>query len=145
MRAANYSIRETDPFAPQPSFGPIRPTAAPIVGRLQAIWKTLRETVMKTFPMPPGLPKHKGPYLKSVDEIYKSDAYHSLSIEGYNVTQDLVDRVRGGNCSPSATSLSPMRAPGRAVITRTSQHSAITHPPAMAWPFRYATVGPGCR
>src|ERR1019366_5696208 len=95
-----YTIRETDPFAPQQSFGAIRPTTAPIVGRLQAIWKTMRKPVIATFPKSPGLPKYKGQYMKFVDEIYKSDAYHSLSIEGYIVTPELIEKVRAGNWNP---------------------------------------------
>ena len=35
-----------------------------------------------------------------VDDIYRNDAYHSLSIEGYRVTPDLIDRVRAGNWDP---------------------------------------------
>ena len=46
----------------------------------------MRETIIAIFPKSPGLPKSKNQYLKFVDEIYKSDAYHSLSIEGYSVT-----------------------------------------------------------
>jgi len=46
------------------------------------------------------LPKRTDQYLKRVDEIYKSDACHSLSIEGYNVTPELIDRVRKGNWDP---------------------------------------------
>src|SRR5206468_4329300 len=39
-------------------------------------------------------------YLKFVDEIHKSDAYGSLSIEGYSVTPELIDRVRSGRWKP---------------------------------------------
>jgi hypothetical protein len=35
-------------------------------------------------------------YLKFFDDIYESDAYHSLSIEGFSVTPELIDRVRRG-------------------------------------------------
>jgi hypothetical protein len=35
-----------------------------------------------------------------VDEIYQSDAYHSLSIEGYQVSTALVERVRSGSWDP---------------------------------------------
>ena len=39
-------------------------------------------------------------YLSSVDERYRSDAYHSLSIEGYRVTPELIERVRTGDWDP---------------------------------------------
>jgi Fic family protein len=46
------------------------------------------------------LPTDQQRYLRFVEDIYKSDAYHSLSIEGYSVTPDLIDRVRTGNWNP---------------------------------------------
>ena len=49
------------------------------------------------LPAYPGDPKA---YLRLVDEIYGSDAYHSLSIEGYRVTPQLIERMRAGNWDP---------------------------------------------
>lgn len=40
--------------------------------------------------------------LKQVDDIYVTDAYHSLSIEGYQVTTELIERVRSGNWNPDS-------------------------------------------
>jgi Fic family protein len=37
-----------------------------------------------------------------VDEMYQSDAYHSLSIEGSSVTPEVIEKVRKGNWSPEA-------------------------------------------
>jgi hypothetical protein len=37
-----------------------------------------------------------------LDEAYVTDAYHSLSIEGYRVTTDLIQRVRSGSWNPDA-------------------------------------------
>jgi hypothetical protein len=39
-------------------------------------------------------------YLKEVDAIYVTDAYHSLSIEGYRVNTELIERVRAGTWNP---------------------------------------------
>jgi fido (protein-threonine AMPylation protein) len=64
------------------------------------MWQAARDTVIKNFPKAPGLPKDKDAYLRNVDEIYKSDAYHSLSIEGYSVTPELIERVRQGGWNP---------------------------------------------
>lgn len=100
MKAAEYQVREADPFTPQQTFGAIRPTQAPIVARIEALWETMRAPVLKAFPKAPGLPKNKRKYLDFVDGIYKSDAYHSLSIEGYSVTPELIERVRTGNWNP---------------------------------------------
>jgi len=101
LKAAGYAVREADPFAPaQPVIGPSRARAAPIIGRLQAMWQTLRQPVIDIFPPPPGLPKNKKSYMKRVEEIYRADAYHSLSIEGYRVTPELIDKVAAGAWNP---------------------------------------------
>ena len=102
MKAAGYDVREGDPFVPQQKFGVLSHAAAPIVGRLQAMWETCRQPVIAAFPDAPGLPRDRNAYLRAVDGIYRSDAYHSLSIEGYRVTADLVERVRLGNWSPES-------------------------------------------
>lgn len=100
MKSADYAVRETNPFKENRHFAAIAPTAAPIVARLQALWASHRETVLEVFPPAPGLPSNPAAYLKDVDEVYKSDAYHSLSIEGYRVSPELIERVRAGDWSP---------------------------------------------
>jgi hypothetical protein len=100
MKSARYDVRERNPFeAGQTIAAPRRP-AAPIAGRVQMMWESMRGTVMATFPKEPGLPKDREAYLHHVDELYKSDAYHSLSIEGYSVTPELIERVRRGGWDP---------------------------------------------
>ena len=39
-------------------------------------------------------------YLKQVEKVYVTDAYHSLSIEGYHVNPELIDRMRSGDWNP---------------------------------------------
>ena len=100
MKAAGYDVRESDPFAAAQTFGALPPAETPIVGRIQAMWKSMRDVIAETFPAAPGLPRDKRRYLGFVDDIYKSDAYHSLSIEGYSVTTELIARVRQGEWDP---------------------------------------------
>ncbi|MCU1297155.1 MAG: filamentation induced by cAMP protein Fic [Acidobacteriaceae bacterium] len=100
MKRASYDVRESDPFAPEQTFGALAPAVSPIVGRIQAMWETMRGVVIDSFPKAPGLPKDRKEYLGFVDDIYKSDAYHSLSMEGYSVTPALVDRVQRGDWNP---------------------------------------------
>ncbi len=97
MKAAGYDVRETNPFMPEQVFGIIDTTEPAIVGRIKAMWGSLREPVIEAFPAAPGLPTDKEAYLRFVDEIYGSDAYHSLSIEGYRVTPELIQRVQTGD------------------------------------------------
>jgi len=100
MKSAGYAVRESDPFADARNVGAPAAPVAPIVARLQTLWASMRRPVLDLFPPPPGLPRNKRAYLKSVDEIYQTDAYHSLSIEGYRVAPDLIDRVASGAWDP---------------------------------------------
>jgi fido (protein-threonine AMPylation protein) len=102
MKRSGYDVREIDPFEATQSVGKPRAGSTPIAGRLEMMWEATRETVIKDFPKTPGLPKEKDrkAYLRNVDEIYQSDAYHSLSIEGYSVSAALIERVRQGGWNP---------------------------------------------
>lgn len=73
---------------------------SPVAGRIEAMWAEAREIVIKHFPAPLGLPQDKELYLKSIDNIYPLDAYHSLSIEGYQVTQALINKVKNESWDP---------------------------------------------
>jgi hypothetical protein len=100
MRAAGYDARESDPFMPGQTFGALPSAVSLIVGRIQAMWESMRGVVVDNFPKAPGLPENRDDYLAFVDDIYESDAYHSLSIEGYSVTPALIERVQRGDWDP---------------------------------------------
>ena len=100
MKSAGYDIRESDPFAQELSLTlPLR-EPSPYVNRTRIMWNAMREQVMEIFPAAPGLPDDTGAYMKRVEELYVADAYHSLSIEGYRVSADLIERVRLGTWNP---------------------------------------------
>jgi fido (protein-threonine AMPylation protein) len=100
MAAAGYTVRETDPFMDRPALALPSGQMSPYVNRIRLLWQKMREPVMARFPKTPGLPRNARAYMKAVDEAYVTDAYHSLSIEGYRVTPDLIDRVRSGAWNP---------------------------------------------
>jgi hypothetical protein len=100
MKAADYTIRENDSFeSPSPVLFAKR-EPSPYVGRINLMWQNMREVVLAEFPEAPGIPEEKESYVKKIEELYTSDAYHSLSIEGYRVSLELIDRVRVGNWNP---------------------------------------------
>jgi hypothetical protein len=68
--------------------------------RLLSMWAGWREDVLANFPAAPGLSKSAETYLAKVDERYVADAYNSLSIEGYQVTDELIERVAKQNWNP---------------------------------------------
>ena len=100
MKSAGYDVRENDPFENKLQFSITNRTVSPYANRIKVMWQQMRDPVLKHFPLPQGIPKDKAEYIKLVEENYKSDAYHSLSIEGYKVTTELIERVRGGNWNP---------------------------------------------
>lgn len=60
----------------------------------------MRQAVIEVFPRPGPAPKDVAAILQDVAERYVADAYHSLSIEGYRVTPELIEKVRNGNWLP---------------------------------------------
>lgn len=100
MKGAGYDVRESSPFEARHIFARLGRPAAPIVGRIELLWESMRGKVLAAFPKAPGLPAGREAYLRFVNEIYRTDAYHSLSIEGYSVTPALVERVRQGGWDP---------------------------------------------
>jgi len=100
MRAAGYDVRENDPFESQPSLTFSTRERSPYVNRIRLMWREMREAVIESFPPAPGLTKDKSRYLKHMEDVYVTDAYHSLSIEGYHVSPELIEHVRSGNWNP---------------------------------------------
>ena len=101
MRNAGYDVREINPFITPLSgtFSLSRPSS-PYIPRLQGMWADMRADVDKLFPSPPGIALNSGVYLTRLDEKYVQDAYHSLSIEGYQVTPELIEKIRLGLWDP---------------------------------------------
>lgn len=100
MRTAGYTVTETDPFSDLPPVAIGQRETSPAVNRLRMSWAEMREAVLERFPRPPGLPADIAAYLHQVEDGYATDAYNSLSIEGYRVSAELIERVRSGNWNP---------------------------------------------
>lgn len=100
MEAAGYAVRESDPFGARPGLDLPRREPSPYAARLRLMWQSMREPVIDAFPRTPGKPNDIAAYLQRVEDAYVTDAYHSLSIEGYRVSPALIERVRGGNWNP---------------------------------------------
>jgi fido (protein-threonine AMPylation protein) len=100
IQTADYDIREKDPF--ENTINLILPAheQSPYVNRIRLMWQQMREPIIKQFPASQGRPSDIAGYLKAADDIYVTDAYHSLSIEGYRVSPELIERVRSGEWNP---------------------------------------------
>jgi len=96
MMKAGYDMREDDPFVDKLDMQFSSRERSPFVNRIKLMWQQMREVVIHDFPLAPDVPTNHRSYLKSIDEIYLTDAYHSLSIEKYKVTPELIERVSSG-------------------------------------------------
>jgi hypothetical protein len=100
MSAAGYVMRENDPFVDRPPLVLGHREISPSANRIRLLWQAMRQQVIEHFPAAPGLPRGVQKYMRQVDDVYVTDAYHSLSIEGYCVTPELIERVRSGRWNP---------------------------------------------
>lgn len=99
LKMAGLLVNPNNPFQQQ---APLLHTKvkSPYAGRIQSMWAEARETVIQYFPKPPGLPVDTQDYLHHIDGIYQYDAYNSLSIEGYQVTYELIEKVKNNQWDP---------------------------------------------
>lgn len=100
MKSAGVYVQAKNPFElEQPSLTPSR-ERSPYVLRLRSMWSSWRQAVIDNFPVAPGLAQDIEAYVHQVEERYRSDAYNSLSIEGYLVTEELIERVAKNGWDP---------------------------------------------
>lgn len=100
MKAADHDVREVDPFETKLPFSFSSRENSPYVNRIRLMWEKMREPVIESFTAISPEKLNVDSYLKHVEDIYATDAYHSLSIEGYQVSRELIEKVREGNWRP---------------------------------------------
>ena len=101
MKTASHDVRELNPFEHSivvPNAGRI---LSPHVHRIRLKWASMRTDVIEVFPKAQPIANDIEAYLKKIDELYVTDAYHSLSIEGYRVSPELIEKVRSGSWNPA--------------------------------------------
>ncbi|MEF2229598.1 MAG: Fic family protein [Pseudodesulfovibrio sp.] len=100
MKDAGHSVHEDNPFEDKALARTWTKPESPVIGRMNTLWDKARTVVLEECPdAPPGV-QNIDEYLASVEEAYTHDAYHSLSIEGYMVSEELIERVASGNWNP---------------------------------------------
>ncbi len=101
MEAAGHDVRVINPFA-----APLRELAgdrmeSPYAQRIRLMWTEMRMVVLEEFAaVAQAAPRNTDSLMHDVQARYVADAYHSLSIEGYQVTEDLIEKVRNGDWMP---------------------------------------------
>jgi len=96
FRSVGHVVQAVSPFefAQEPLAG--LSTQSPYVARMRLMWVNMRASAIAAFPEPSNLSVDVDQVLKQIETAYVKDAYHSLSIEGYRVTEGLIERVRRG-------------------------------------------------
>lgn len=95
------SVRPKNPFKGRHSILERKRVFSPAAGRIEILWKKYKNQIQLR---PPGihLPAKENleDMIKKIDSIYTHDAYNSLSIEGYAVTEKLIKKIAEGGFSP---------------------------------------------
>ncbi|MEB0233469.1 cell filamentation protein Fic, partial [Undibacterium sp. 10I3] len=74
-------VTEANPFEIPPRIVPGDRTESPYVSRLRLMWASMRDDVESAFPRDePGRPDDVAAFMQAVEDVYVTDAYHSLSI-----------------------------------------------------------------
>ena len=97
-------VKVIDPFVTSPVILGVKTKEAASAGRVRIMWQQMRQSVIDGFgKCDPEFDFFSRPLdetLDMINELYSHDAYNSLSIEGYKVTPELIERVSKGNWSP---------------------------------------------
>lgn len=101
MKSVGHDVREEDPFSESMPI-PYQRETSPYVARIKFMWNSMREVVINNFPKTDHKHTDIETCMQHIEEIYRDDAYNSLSIEGYRVTNELIERVRSGSWNPDA-------------------------------------------
>lgn len=123
MEGAGFAPRIKQPFEKvEPLLGHISKLKSPHCGRIEAIWKKMRPEIMNLIPDAPPSVLDTKKRLRIIKELYQQDAYHSLSIEGYQVTEELIRKVANGDWDPENVETDKKQ---RDVLAAKGYHSAF--------------------
>jgi Fic family protein len=105
MSGAGFeSIKPVNPFDKPPVLLGHTVKEAASASRVRIMWQQMRKNVFEIFegcqPEFDFFDRPLDESLNMINEVYVRDAYNSLSIEGYKVTPELIERVSNGNWSP---------------------------------------------
>lgn len=101
-RAVGIAVRPENPFDRNtPALESSPRMIFPHVGRIQAMFRAMRDPVADVFKgVKPTPVRSVESCIEHIDDVYVNDAYNSLSIEGYQVSPDLIRRIRDGKWNP---------------------------------------------
>ncbi|MGM9735873.1 MAG: Fic family protein [Candidatus Cryptobacteroides sp.] len=100
MRQVGYKVTEENPFEDDVRLSTFE--SSPYASRIRLMWMKMREVVLSSLSTSGILPQRQESesILTMMDATYVKDSYNSLSIEGYKITEDLLEKVRSGEWDP---------------------------------------------
>lgn len=100
MRQVGYKVTEENPFEYDIRLDKVE--ASPCAARIRLMWLKMRNVVISLLDGSGLLTKVRDvtDVLSQMDNTYIKDSYNSLSIEGYRITENLLEKVKSGNWNP---------------------------------------------
>ncbi|HVE43529.1 MAG TPA: Fic family protein [Gammaproteobacteria bacterium] len=108
MKLAGFQVTESNPFNEPTSTADAiyrHRIISPYYARIMNMWETMRTQVIAHFPKTKMRKLSFSNLIKSIDSNYVNDAYHSLSIEGYQVSKALIEKIKLGKWNLSENEL----------------------------------------
>ena len=82
----------------QPLLPAIIPPVCPSADRIRLLWQQMRPVILEHFHSAAAAPDPAAVFAKA-HKFYEYSAYHSLSIEGFQVTSELIVKISAGGDS----------------------------------------------
>lgn len=96
LEAVGHQVLEVNPLNQyKPMLTGLKFTS-PYAGRIRVLWQTMKADIESVVPHCENMRIGNEKLLKRVEQLHKIDAYHSLSIEGYQVTEELIQKIESG-------------------------------------------------
>jgi hypothetical protein len=102
MQRMGHQLREDDPFVEKSPLAGIE--ESPYSVRIRLMWEKMKKQIMSLGITLQYKSIDTDTVIANMEANYVKDSYHSLSIEGYRVTEGLIEKVRSGNWNPSDNS-----------------------------------------
>lgn len=102
MQRLGHQLRADDPFVEKSPLAGI--SESPYSVRIRLMWEKMKKQIMSLSITLQFKSIDIDTVIANMEANYVKDSYHSLSIEGYRVTEGLIEKVRSGNWNPSDNS-----------------------------------------
>lgn len=103
LETAGYKIKNINPFHKYHSKIANKKLKSPYTARIEMMWSDMRKAIIEEFKNTPLYNSKIQKNMKEIREKYIHDAYHSLSIEGYQVTETLISQIQKGDWHPESS------------------------------------------